>query len=101
MKIFKFFQLLFVLVKLLMLLVKLVNLRRLLDSKHILALFCLLTEKGIKNVKNTIQIFEFRAELAVEEYIPVSETILENIIILKKNPDYKPDVEKPRKKTSL
>jgi len=42
-----------------------------------------------------------RAELATEEYIPVSDTILENIIILKKNPDYKPDIEKPRKKTSM
>ena len=84
-----------------MLLDKLVNLRRLLDSKHILALFCLLTEKGIIKILKILLKFEFRAELAVEEYIPVSETILENIIILKKNPDYKPDVEKPRKKTSL
>jgi len=42
-----------------------------------------------------------RAELATEEYVPVTDCILENIVILKKNPDYKPDVEKPRKKTSL
>ena len=58
-------------------------------------------EKGIKNILKIKIKFKFRAELAVEEYIPVSETILENIIILKKNPDYKPEVEKSRKKTSL
>jgi len=42
-----------------------------------------------------------RAELATEEYVPVIDTVLENIIILKKNPDFKPEIEKPRKKTSL
>lgn len=35
-----------------------------------------------------------RAELATEEYIPCGETILENLIIVKKNPDY---VEEERK----
>jgi len=42
-----------------------------------------------------------RAELASEEYIPVSDTVLENIVIIKKNPEYKPDELKPRKKTSM
>eukprot|EP00331_Platyophrya_macrostoma_P004406 CAMPEP_0176425046 /NCGR_PEP_ID=MMETSP0127-20121128/11180_1 /TAXON_ID=938130 /ORGANISM="Platyophrya macrostoma, Strain WH" /LENGTH=873 /DNA_ID=CAMNT_0017806181 /DNA_START=32 /DNA_END=2653 /DNA_ORIENTATION=+ len=42
-----------------------------------------------------------KAEIGTEEYIPVSDCVLENIVILKKNPDYKPEVEKPRKKTSL
>ena len=30
-----------------------------------------------------------RAELATEEYLPVEESVLENIVIVKKNPDYK------------
>jgi len=29
-----------------------------------------------------------RAELASEEYLPVEESVLENIIIVRKNPDY-------------
>jgi 26S proteasome regulatory subunit N1 len=29
-----------------------------------------------------------RAELATEEYIPIQEGVLENIVILKKNPNY-------------
>jgi len=33
--------------------------------------------------------------------VPISDTNLENIVIIKKNPEYKPEVEKPRKKTSL
>jgi len=33
--------------------------------------------------------------------MPVSDTVLENIVIVKKNPEYKPEVEKPRKKTSI
>lgn len=41
-----------------------------------------------------------RAELATEEYIPIQESILENFIILRKNPDYVED-ERPRKKTSM
>jgi len=41
-----------------------------------------------------------RAELATEEYISVTDCILENIIMVKKNPDYK-EPEKARKKTSL
>lgn len=41
------------------------------------------------------------AELAEEEYIPLSDIILENLVILKKNPDYKVEpVIVPRKKTS-
>lgn len=35
-----------------------------------------------------------RAELATEEYIPVAPTILEGFVILKKNPNYKPDTKK-------
>jgi len=38
-----------------------------------------------------------RAEIATEEYIPLEETVLENIIIVKKNPDYK-DTKDGRKK---
>jgi len=38
------------------------------------------------------------AELANDEYIPLQQTVLENIIILKKNPDYVPEEEKPKKK---
>ncbi len=41
-----------------------------------------------------------RAELASEEYVPIQESVLENFIILKKNPDYIEE-EKPRKKTSI
>ncbi|CAD8208266.1 unnamed protein product [Paramecium octaurelia] len=43
-----------------------------------------------------------RAELANDEYMPVQDMILENFVILKKNPDYKPEIEQPqRKKTSF
>jgi hypothetical protein len=39
--------------------------------------------------------------LGTEEYIPVQPTVLENIVILKKNPDYVPEEvvenKKPRK----
>eukprot|EP00357_Protocruzia_adherens_P000401 CAMPEP_0114986264 /NCGR_PEP_ID=MMETSP0216-20121206/8329_1 /TAXON_ID=223996 /ORGANISM="Protocruzia adherens, Strain Boccale" /LENGTH=896 /DNA_ID=CAMNT_0002348679 /DNA_START=38 /DNA_END=2728 /DNA_ORIENTATION=+ len=41
--------------------------------------------------------FGDRAELATDEYLPVS-SVLENFIILKKNPDYKPEETKPTKK---
>jgi 26S proteasome regulatory subunit N1 len=41
-----------------------------------------------------------RAELGTEEFVPVTDCVLENIIIIKKNPDYK-EPEKVRKKTSL
>ena len=41
------------------------------------------------------------AELAEEEYIPLNDVILENFIILKKNPEYKEEpIIVPRKKTS-
>ena len=41
------------------------------------------------------------AELAGEEYMPLGDIILENFIILKKNPDYNEDpIIVPRKKTS-
>jgi len=42
-----------------------------------------------------------RAELATEEYIPVDDCILENIVIVKKNPDYKPEETKPAKKSII
>ncbi|CAD8085972.1 unnamed protein product [Paramecium primaurelia] len=43
-----------------------------------------------------------RAELGNDEYMPVQDMILENFVILKKNPDYKPEIEQPqRKKTSF
>jgi 26S proteasome regulatory subunit N1 len=41
-----------------------------------------------------------RAELAGEEYIPIQDCILENFVILRKNPDYVEE-ERPRKKTSM
>ena len=40
----------------------------------------------------------FRAELATEEFIPIQEMPLENIIILKKNPDYIPEEEQTKQK---
>lgn len=41
------------------------------------------------------------AELAGEEYIPLGDIILENFVIVKKNPDYKEEpIIAPRKKTS-
>ena len=42
-----------------------------------------------------------RAELGTEEYIPVNKhVILENFVIVKKNPDFEKEKEAPRKKTS-
>ena len=41
-----------------------------------------------------------RAELATEEYIPIQDTILENFVIVRRNPEYVEE-EKPRKKTSM
>eukprot|EP00184_Porphyridium_aerugineum_P008737 CAMPEP_0184692792 /NCGR_PEP_ID=MMETSP0313-20130426/1111_1 /TAXON_ID=2792 /ORGANISM="Porphyridium aerugineum, Strain SAG 1380-2" /LENGTH=1019 /DNA_ID=CAMNT_0027150643 /DNA_START=152 /DNA_END=3211 /DNA_ORIENTATION=- len=35
-----------------------------------------------------------RAELATEEYMPVTSSILEHVVIVKKNPDYVDDLEK-------
>ncbi len=42
-----------------------------------------------------------RAEIGTEEMIPVTDTVLENVVIMKNNPNYVKEVEKPRKKTSL
>ncbi|EGR33984.1 hypothetical protein IMG5_028540, partial [Ichthyophthirius multifiliis] len=39
-----------------------------------------------------------RAELADDEYIPIEQTVLENFIVLKKNPDYVPEDEKNKRK---
>ena len=41
-----------------------------------------------------------RAELATEEYIPIQDTILENFVIVRRNPEHVEE-EKPRKKTSM
>jgi len=38
-----------------------------------------------------------RAELANEEYMPIEESVLENIIIVKKNPDYEPPKDAKKK----
>lgn len=47
-------------------------------------------------------IFELsRAEIGTEEMIPVTDTVLENVVIMKNNPNFVKEVEKPRKKTSL
>ena len=44
----------------------------------------------------------FRAELGTEELIPVSDIVLENFVILKKNPNYNPEEEiKPKHKKSV
>ena len=41
------------------------------------------------------------AELAEEEYMPLGDIIMENFVILKKNPEFKEDpIIVPRKKTS-
>jgi len=45
---------------------------------------------SLKNFKN-------RAELATEEYLPVEETVLENVIIVRKNPDYVEEKDKKKK----
>lgn len=42
-----------------------------------------------------------RAELAEEEYIPCASIVLENFVIVKKNPEFEKEKKKPRKKTSL
>jgi 26S proteasome regulatory subunit N1 len=52
---------------------------------------------------NTPIIFSYgdRAEIGTEEYIATSKNlIIENFVILKKNPDFEKEKEKPRKKTS-
>ena len=52
---------------------------------------------------NTPIIFSYgdRAEIGTEEFIPASKNlIIENFVILKKNPDYEKEKENPRKKTS-
>jgi 26S proteasome regulatory subunit N1 len=41
-----------------------------------------------------------RSEIGTEEYIPATNTILENFVIIKKNPDYVEEEPKNRKKTS-
>lgn len=45
--------------------------------------------------------FGERGELASEEFIPIQDIVLENFVILRKNPDYVAEEEKPRKKTSM
>lgn len=87
MKIQKIFQFKLELVKLLMLQVKQVNQRELQDFKHIQVQLLLVQGKGIYIIYN------YRAELANDEYIPVQDMILENFVILKKNPDYRPEIE--------
>lgn len=42
-----------------------------------------------------------RAELAEEEWMLASNTVLENFVIVKKNPEFKKEVKKVRKKTSF
>ena len=39
-----------------------------------------------------------RAELATNEYIPIQEVVLENFVILIKNPEYVPEVEPTKKR---
>ena len=34
-----------------------------------------------------------RAELGTDEYIPIQDMVLENFVIVKKNPEYVPEVE--------
>jgi len=40
----------------------------------------------------------FRAELGTNEFMPLQDMVLENFVILVKNPDYVPEVEAPKKK---
>lgn len=42
-----------------------------------------------------------RAEVAEEEWMPVGNVVLENFVIVKKNPEFAVEVKKPRKKTSV
>lgn len=39
-----------------------------------------------------------RAELGTNEYIPIQDSVLENFVILVKNPDYVPEVEPAKQK---
>jgi len=48
-------------------------------------------------VKGKLFLF-LRAELATEEYIAIQDTVLENFIIVKKNPDYVEDA--PQRKNT-
>lgn len=70
------------------------SLRKSLGSKHTLLLSSFLIQIGNTQIIHFcyhIHIFKlihFRAELASDEFIPVADVILENIVILKKNPDY-------------
>lgn len=41
-----------------------------------------------------------RAEFASEEFIPIQDMVLENFVIVRRNPDFVEE-EKPRKKTSM
>lgn len=41
-----------------------------------------------------------RAELGTQEYIPVQDTVFEDFVIIIKNPDYVPEEDKPKRKTS-
>lgn len=70
-----------------MLQVKQVNQKELQDFKHIQVQLLLVQVKGINNIYNN------RAELANDEFMPVQDMILENFVILKKNPDYRPEIE--------
>lgn len=58
-------------------------------------------EKG--NRFNEIFLKLFRAELGTEEYIPYCDMVLENFVVLKKNPNYNPEEEnvKVRHKKSV
>ena len=44
--------------------------------------------------------FGERAEFGGEEFIPIQDMVLENFVIVRRNPDYVEE-EKPRKKTSM
>lgn len=53
-------------------------------------------------IKSLIFPFFFRAELGTEEFIPVSDIVLENFVILKKNPNYNLEEDvKPKHKKSV
>ncbi len=74
---------------------------------HILLLFCLRTSRCdfLSLVKKSLMVGTYvkgcttwqRAELATDQYIPLT-SILEGFVILKENPNYKPDASKTPKK---
>lgn len=60
------------------------------------------TIRGFTTHKSPFLIINYgeRAELGTEEYLPISR-IIENFVILQKNPEYKPPEEEKKEKKEL